>query len=131
MSIIRDFVTKLPAACGVPAGLAEIYGELNGKLFDFELANPDGPLHRRNFDSIWERIELGFRPWDVFAKRSLVTHAQSLLEFAARTIDADGGDWRGKEEEKARLLRNEAETVNAPIAAMLTVEQASVLGNWA
>ena len=131
MSIIRDFVTKLPAACGVPAGLAEIYGELNGKLFDFELANPDGPLSRKHFDSIWERIDLGFNPWIQLAKRAPVVHAQSLLEFAARTIDAKGGDWRGKEEEMARLLKNEAETVNAPIAALLSVEQASTLGNWA
>ena len=104
MSIIRDFVTKLPAACGVPEGLSEIYGELNGKLFDFELSNPDGPLHRKHFDSLYSRISLGFDPWYRLADESgSVEFARALLIFSARTIDAKGGDWRGKWQEQSRL----------------------------
>lgn len=136
MSIIRDFVTKLPAACGVPAGLAEIYGELNGRLFDYEKDNPDGALHRKHFESVYSRIILGFDPWqrlvdDLPGESSPTGYAVDLLIFAARTIDAKGGDWRGKETEKASLLKKESEPANAKVAALLSVEQASTLGNWA
>jgi len=100
MSIIRDFVTKLPAACGVPAGLAEIYGELNGKLFDFELANPDGPLHRRNFRAMSDRLEVGISWYGTFGSDRSTSYAHELLMFLTKTIDADGGDWEGKEVEE-------------------------------
>ncbi len=133
MSIIRDFVTKPPAACGVPAGLAEIYGELNGKLFDFELANPDGPLHRKHFDSVWSRISLGFKPWaDLADESGAVAFAQSLLLFAARTIDAGGGDWRGKWQEEERLKTSAASNPStALIQSLLPISLASTLGSWA
>ncbi len=130
MSIIRDFVTKLPAACGVPEGLAEIYGELNGKLFDFELANPDGPLNRKHFESVFDRIFLGVCPWKDLASCG-VSHAVNLLEFVARTIDAKGGEWRGKEAASKALVNGELSPENAPVVALMTVEQASTLGNWA
>lgn len=134
MSIIRDFVTKLPAACGVPAGLAEIYGELNGKLFDFELANPDGPLNRKNFESLFDRLDLGFSPWTNFVEEknwNTVRHARDLLTFAVRNIDASGGDFLHKASLRKRLEEDAGKPENAPVAALMTVEQASTLGNWA
>lgn len=130
MSIIRDFVTKLPAACGVPDGLAEIYGELNGKLFDFELANPEGPLNADNFGDVYERISLGIHPWVDLGDPYRAGYAHKLLEFVAKTTKAKGGDWEGKEASKSKLLFLEGDPANAPIASLMTVEQASTLGSW-
>ncbi len=131
MSIIRDFVTKLPAACGVPEGLAEIYGELNGKLFDFELANPDGPLNRKHFRSSIDRLEIGFHWYGYFGNEAVTEYALDLLVFLSKTIDADGSDWKGREASKNELQIREAQPGNSDVAALLTVDQASTLGNWA
>jgi hypothetical protein len=131
MSIIREFVTKLPAACGVPEGLAEIYGELNGKLFDFELANPDGPLNRKNFSSAYERLALGVDPWKCLVPIGVANYAIGLLAFMAKTTYAKGGDWDGKEWAKNQLSAEEKQPYNAPVASLMTVEEASTLGNWA
>ena len=130
MGIIRDFVVGLPKACGVPDGLAEIYGELNGKLFDFELANPEGPLNRRNFEGIWDRIMLGIDPWWRLADRKKREHAQSLLEFVARTIDAKGGDWIGKADTLNVLSNEQTQPHNTELAALLPASTAGTLSSW-
>lgn len=129
MSKLRDFVVGLPKACGVPNGLAEIYGELNGKLFDFEMAYPDGPLNRRNFSHIWDRLSIGVRPWERFADQDKLKHASALLDFAARTIDAKGGDFTGKSVIADQLTLSQAN--NPEVSSLLTVADASVLSNWA
>lgn len=128
MESIRDFVIALPKACGVPDGLAEIYGELNAKLFDWEIANPDGALNRKNFESVVDRVNLGICAWESLVPFYKTVYARDLLVFAARTVDAGGGDWRGKQEEKESLLKLESQ--RPEISALMTVDQASVQGNW-
>lgn len=149
MSIIRDFVTKLPAACGVPnepvtftwvdkdgveraetKGLADIFGEMNAQMFAYELANPDGPLHRKHFESVFDRVYLGVGPWKDLASGGS-GHALDLLVYVARNIDAKGTPWRGKSESEIQLKNSEMRPENSAVAALLSVEQASTLGNWA
>lgn len=131
MSIIRDFVVGLPKACGVPDGLAEIYGELNAKLFDFELANPDGPLNRKNFHGVWDRLSLGTEPWRRFADSEKLVHGEAILDFIGRTIDAKGGDWTGKSVILDTLTAQQVQPQNAELAALMPASTAGTLSSWA
>jgi len=136
MSKIRDFVVALPKACGVPNGLAEIFGELNGKLFDFELANPDGPLNRKNFDHAFARINVGVAPWEALASNmDAVDHAENLLAIASMSHDLNKGiqpDYGQESFDELVAATRKAEqnpSVSA-VSSLMTVDQA-VLGNWA
>ena len=129
MSIIRNFVTKIPLACGVDPIIAKEFGKLNKRLFDLEKRNPNGPLNRKRFVSVADRLAVGIDPWKRFADPRKLAYAVALLEFAAKTIDANGGEWKGKKEAKSDLALRQAD--NPEVAALMTVEQAATMGNWA
>lgn len=134
MSVIRDFVVGLPAACGVPAGLSDIYGKLNGELYDWELANPEGALNRRNFDSLFSRLDLGFVAWGDLVEDNhwaTIRFARNLLTYAVRTIDANGGDWLRKEAARKELVADAAKPENANVLALMAIDTAGTMSNWA
>lgn len=127
--IVRNFVVGLPKACGVPEGLAEIFAEHNGKLFDWEIANANGRLNRENFKSYEDRVIHGFA-WLAFANPDHAQYALDLMVFAAKSIDFNGKgiSVEGLAEDRDMLEQDEAE--HPEVAALLTVEQASILTAW-
>lgn len=133
MSKIRDFVVGLPAACGVPEGLAEMFGRFNGDLFDFELNNPDGPLNRKNFNSPWDRLALAVSGWRSLADDKCVNFALALLVHASKTIDfnSKGIAYSDMESVKTALTTVQKSPGVSKVAALLTVDQVTPMSSWA
>ena len=130
-SLIRNLVVGLPAACGVPEGIAEIAGGTNGLMFDWEKEHPGSVLRRIEGISELYRLEPAFSLWEKFAEHEAVTYAKYLLVYVAKVtaFNSKGiGDKVSLETDRERL--EEMEPDFPKIKALMTVEQASVLTSW-
>jgi hypothetical protein len=132
MSKIRDFWVGLPNACGVPDGLAQIEGDRNGKLFDWEIANPDAILHRQPGQTSRQRLKPAFVAWEHLAEPHAVEYAKRLGELLdkATRFNAKGlGDKILIDAEAATLKVIEPSIPT--VSALMTVDQAvSPLSFW-
>lgn len=128
--MIRNFLENLPAACGVPKELAKIEADHMVALFDFERANPGSLLSRNSFKSVDDRIHYGLK-WLRFADPDKVQYAVDLLIYAAKSIDANGKGVvvDGLAEDRDMLLTDEPDYPE--ISALMSVDQAGTLSNWA
>lgn len=128
----RDFWVRLPAACGVPDEVAEIEGEANGKKFDLELKNPGSVYRRRQGQPTRARLSPGFLAWSHLADSKTMAYGIDLACFMSDCRDVNrAGEKHPKAliAEAARLQKLEPEF--PAISALYTVEEASVLSNWA
>lgn len=131
-SILRRFWVGLPKACGVSEGIAEIEGERLGKLFDHEIANPKSVYARQVAQTVAQRLEPAFAGWKHLADPHAVEFAEKLGVYTARSIDVNRGEVPPSNQLDAERISLAAqETLFPEIASLLTVEQASVLSNWA
>lgn len=132
MSKLRAFFVGLPAACGVHPEIAHFFEKMNGGLFDHEKANPGSVLARKAGQSTVERLAIGFDGWRrVAAKPEAVEYALELAVYAADKIAFEA---KGIVPEQDLELSKRLLLVDEPrypeIAALLTVEEASALGQW-
>jgi hypothetical protein len=129
MSKIRDFFIKVPAICG--ADNAETWGMMNQLAFDHEVATPGSVFGRKPDVSVRERLlpAFGF----MIAKgvnKDVARYAQDLAILAALSYGVSKGvDDFG--EVKALSDALSGQEPNFPqVSELLTVSEASTLGNW-
>lgn len=129
MSIVRDFVIKIPQVCGAKS---PAWGKMNQLAFDYEVSNPDSEFSHAKGQSIEERLAPGFGfVSDPLVDQMAASYARRLLELAATAYAASKGEAPSSlvESLKARLAPRESDFPK--VAELMTVEQASTLGNWA
>jgi hypothetical protein len=130
MSRLREFFSKLPEACGVEN--AEAYGKMNELAFDYEVANKDSQFSRKAGVSASARLlpAFGFRV-DPDHDQDAADYAFQLATLAemAYSLTKGIGD-----KQEVDMLAEELDTVEADfpaISALLTVQEASTMGQWA
>jgi len=128
---MRNFFVKLPSVCGLPDDLADIEGDRNGRIFDWELTHPHGLFARGNFESYEQRIAFAWSGWESLAQnQDALQYAKDLAVYACKcySANAKGETIEGLDEDRAML---ESDAIDFPeVTALLSVEQASVLTSW-
>jgi hypothetical protein len=133
MSKIRNFWVGLPAACGVPEGLAKSFGNLNGEMFDWERGNHGGVLRRVHGQTARQRLARAFVGWrDLAEDQAAVEYAEALGEFLDASIQYNEHGIGNKIELEATAATLKVYEPKYPkVAELLTVDTASVQGQWA
>jgi hypothetical protein len=129
MSIVRDFVTKLPQACGAKS---PAWGKMNQLAFDHEVAHPVSEFSHAEGQSVEERLAPGFGfTVDPLVDQMAANYGRRLLELAAVAYAASKGEVPSElvSSLRSKLASREADFPN--VSALMTVEQASTLGSWA
>lgn len=132
MSIIRDLWVGLPAACGVPDGLAKWDGERNGGWFDFEKENPGSILKRVPGQTSRQRLAPAFKGWKHLGDAHVVEYAERFTAFLDSCIQFNSKSIGSEIEIQAEAATLRVLEPGFPtISALMTVDQAVVQSNWA
>ena len=130
MSRLRDFFIGVPKACGVENH--EAWGKMNELAFDHEVDNQGSVFARRAEVRLEVRMlpAFGFR-YDPDHDVDAADYAFQLATLAALSYGVAKG--LGGETERNNLaMELEAVELNFPsISALLTVKEASTVGQWA
>ncbi len=129
---IRDFFTGLPAACGVPKEVAELYAHHLGGVFDLEKKDPGSVFARKPGQTVAERMAPAFDGWIRYASNmDAVEYARDLAVYVAK-VDLYNRKGEGNlaelEEDAAYLAADEP--MYPEISALLTVADAGIQSNW-
>lgn len=129
---IRDFFTGLPAACGVPKEVAELYAHHLGGVFDLEKKDPGSVFARKPGQTVAERMAPAFDGWTRYAyDLPAVEYARDLAVYVAKRdlYNRKGeGDLAELKKEEDHLKANEP--MFPRISALLTVADAGIQSNW-
>jgi len=130
MSKLRDFWVGIPAACGVPAGLAKWDGIRNGGWFDWEIENSDDVLRSKPGETDRQRLQPAFSGWEHLGDAHIVEYAKRFGAFVAARARFNKKGIGNEiellaEEATLRVLEPGVPTVSA----LMSVDEA-VQGNW-